>query len=63
MSLVLSRKVAMLEVDVATLKDQVALLTKIVDGMIAIQAKPVVQPAKPPDLRTREGREWKNATS
>ena len=27
------------------------------------QAKPTEQPAPPPDLRTREGKAWKNANS
>ena len=55
MSIVLIKKVEQLERDVADLKARL--------NAIESQAKPTEQPAEPPDLRTREGKAWKNANS
>ena len=55
MSMVLNKKVFMLEQEVAKLKELIA-------SMIETQAKSSRQPA-PPDLRTREGKAWKNENS
>ena len=75
MSIVLIKKVERLERDVASLKEnliriQVLMRTAAVKSDMldalnkqASQAKPTEQPAEPPDLRTREGKAWKNANS
>ena len=56
MSMVLNKKVAMLEAEVEKLKELIA-------KMVETQAKSNGQPAEPPDLRTREGKAWKNQNS
>ncbi len=45
------------------LKDLLRRVTALEEAVTAPQAKPFVQPAPPPDLRTREGKAWKNANS
>jgi hypothetical protein len=58
MSMVLNKKVCALEIEVAQLKELIA-------KMVETQAKSNGhgQPAEPPDLRTREGKAWKNQNS
>ena len=45
------------------LREHEARIKRLEEIIEELQAKPTEQPAPPPDLRTREGKAWKNANS